>query len=117
MQKLRIRIVKERTNTDRSIIDKTQKIGRYFGKNIYSILGSDALPLIVTPAIFVIFAGLGWWFWYVALPRPSAILPAIAVLCLTTYCFYNLFWRYKKHETEQNAIRLSTERMRKHSSR
>ncbi len=117
MQKLRIRIVKERTNTDRSIADKTQKIGRYFGKSIYSILGSDALPLIVAPAIFVIFAGLGWWLWYTELPMPSAILPTIAVLGLTAYCFYSLFGRYKKHETKQNAIRLSTERMRKHSSR
>lgn len=117
MQKLRIRIVKERTNTDRSITDKTQKIDRYFGKSVYSILGSDALPLIVAPAIFVIFAGLGWWFWYVALPTPSAILPAIAVLGLTTYCFYSLFGRHKKHETKQNAIRPYPERARKHSSR
>lgn len=102
MQKLRIRIVKERTNTDRSITDKTQKIGRYFGKSIYPILGSDALPLIVAPAIFMTFVGLGWWFWYVALPMPSAILPSIAVLGLTAYCFYNL--GYKKHENKHKTI-------------
>ncbi len=50
---------------------------------------NDILPLIIAPLIFISFAGLEWWSWYLEVSIPSPILLIIVVTGLGILCYIN----------------------------
>lgn len=88
MQKLRLRIIKKKSpaisNTN------TPEKSVHVRKRIYSLLDSDALPLIIAPAIFLMLTGLEWWRWHNSGMQPPSPIPLTIVATLGIYCFYRL---------------------------
>ncbi len=110
MQRLRFRIIKKRTNSYQSITSNLyQKLNQYIRERIHMILDNDILPLVIAPAIFMIFVGLEWWHWYIELPTPSPVFSTITAFGLVAYCFYK-FFGHKKYESKQNVIRPGIDR-------
>ena len=98
MPKLRFKIIKQKTKNYRSHTHNfLQNIGFTLREKFYSIMDNDVLPLIVAPAIFIIFVGLEWWQWYREMPTPSPILLTVIGLGVGVYCFYKLA-ENKKYE-------------------
>lgn len=105
MQKLRLRIIKKRTPAYQPAVSNThQKSGWQVRKRIHSLLGSDILPLVIAPAIFLIFTGLAWGHWYSEMPIPSPVLLTIVALALGVYCFYRLF-SHKRYQNKRFVVR------------
>jgi hypothetical protein len=107
MQRLRFRIIKKRKNNYQLFTNNvSQKINRYMREKIYAILDNGALPLVIAPAIFILFVGLEWWHWYIELPTPSPILLTIIAMGVGIYCFFKLSG-HKKFYDRQMAARPS----------
>lgn len=101
MPKLRLKIVKQRAkNRPSHARNLLHSAGRLIQEKINMILDSDVLPLIIAPSIFMIFAGLEWWRWYLEIPSPSPIFLTVIAIGLGLYCSYKLMG-YKKHEDER----------------
>lgn len=103
MPKLRLKITKQKmqkypTQTHRFLKD----IREFTQEKINQILDNDVLPLIIAPSIFIIFAGLEWWRWYLEIPTPIPLLLTIIALGLGTYCFYKLFGHKKREELQKD---------------
>ncbi len=75
-------------------------------EKINKILDNDVLPLIIAPSIFLIFAGLEWWRWYLEIPTPIPLLLTIIALSVGVYCSYKLLG-HKKNESRQKDLRTS----------
>ena len=73
------------------------------------MLDNDVLPLIIAPSIFLIFAGLEWWRWYLEIPTPIPLLLTIIALGLGVYCSYKLL-EHKKNGSRQKDLRTSINR-------
>ena len=75
---------------------------RFVQERIHKMLDNDVLPLIIAPSIFVIFAGLEWWRWYLEIPTPIPLLLTAIALGLGAYCFYKLFGHKKREDLQRN---------------
>ena len=99
MTRLRFKIIKRK---DENTSLKSSSFFRYTSQQIYKkikrILANDSLPLIITPPIFIAFAGLEWWHWYNDMPTPSPILLTVTALGLSSYCLYKFATRKKRTE-------------------
>lgn len=101
MPKLRLKIIKQKPQkSPTQIYNFLKDIRGFTQEKINQILDNDVLPLIIAPSIFIIFAGLEWWRWYLEIPTPIPLLLTIIALGLGAYCFHKLFG-HKKHENRQ----------------
>ena len=103
MPKLRLKIVKQKmqkypTQTHGLLKD----MHGFAQEKINQILDNDVLPLIIAPSIFIVFAGLKWWRWYLEIPTPIPLLLTVIALFLGAYCFYKLFGHKKKEDLQKN---------------
>lgn len=64
------------------------------------MMDNDVVPLVIAPIIFILFAGLEWWHWYLGLQTPYPALITITALALAIFCFYKRRDR-KMYEDEQ----------------
>lgn len=107
MPKLRLTIIKPRTKKHSSQTDNLLNIAsRFVPEKIHKMLDNDVLPLIIAPSIFLIFAGLEWWRWYLEIPTPIPLLLTIIALGVGVYCSYKLLG-HKKNESRQKDLRTS----------
>jgi hypothetical protein len=100
MPKLHIKITKRKKNYPLQTNHHLRNPGSFIHEKIQKILDNDALPLIITPPIFVAFVSLEWWHWYQKMPTPSPILLTLIALGLSVYCFYK-FIAYKKRSKKR----------------
>lgn len=107
MPKLRLKIIKQKTEKQslqsRNLL---RNINCFALEKINKILDNDVLPLIIAPSIFLIFAGLEWWRWYLEIPTPIPLLLTIIALSVGVYCSYKLLG-HKKNESRQKDLRTS----------
>ena len=107
MPKLRLTVIKPRTKKHSSQTDNLLNIAsRFTQEKINKLLDNDVLPLIIAPSIFVIFAGMEWWRWYLEIPTPIPLLLTIIALGLGVYCSYKLLG-HKRNESKQKDLRTS----------
>ena len=95
MPKLHIKITKRKKNDPPQLDHYFRDIAQFIQRKAKNILDNDALPLILTPPIFIAFVSMEWWHWYQNMLTPSPILLTIIALGLSVYCFYK-FTAYKK---------------------
>jgi hypothetical protein len=105
MPKLRLKITKQRANKHSSqTYNFLNDTNRFTQEKFHKILDNDVLPLIIAPSIFIIFAGLEWWRWYLEIPTPIPLLLTIIALSLGVYCSYKLLG-HKKNGDRQKDLR------------
>lgn len=105
MPTLRLRVITQKAKKHpRQTLNFRNYAGRIIQERIHKILDSDVLPLIIAPSIFMIFAGLEWWRWYLEIPTPIPLLLTVFALGLGVYCSHKLF-EHKKHENRQKDLR------------
>lgn len=103
MPKLRLRITKQRTQkTPLQKYSLLKEICAFAQEKINRILDNDVLPLIIAPSIFIIFAGLEWWRWYLEIPTPIPLLLTAIALGLGAYCFYKLLGYRRKEDLQKD---------------
>jgi hypothetical protein len=103
MPKLRLKITRQRTQeTPMQSHSLIKEICEFAQEKINRILDNDVLPLIIAPSIFIIFAGLEWWRWYLEIPTPIPLLLTVIALGLGAYCFYKLFGHKRKEDLQKN---------------
>ena len=107
MPKLRLKIIKQKVGKQ-SLQSRNlfKNINCFVLEKIHKMLDNDVLPLIIAPSIFLIFAGLEWWRWYLEIPTPIPLLLTIIALGLGVYCSYKLLG-HKKNESRQKDLRTS----------
>ncbi|MBL8499003.1 MAG: hypothetical protein LZF64_05300 [Nitrosomonas sp.] len=103
MPKLRLKIIKQKVKKQplqsRNLL---KNINCFALEKINKILDNDVLPLIIAPSIFMIFAGLEWWRWYLEIPTPIPLLLTIFALGLGIYCSYKLLGHRKNENKQQD---------------
>ncbi|MXS83051.1 hypothetical protein ABD07_08045 [Nitrosomonas oligotropha] len=105
MPKLRLKIIKQKVEKQSSQSRNLLKnINCFVSEKINKLLDNDVLPLIIAPSIFLIFAGLEWWRWYLEIPTPIPLLLTIIALGLGVYCSYKLLG-HKRNESKQKDLR------------
>ncbi len=110
MPKLHFKIIKQKTQKyPTQTYSLLKDIRGFTQERINKILDNDVLPLIIAPTIFIIFAGLEWWRWYLEIPTPVPLLLTIIALGLGAYCFYKLFG-HKKRENQPKDLRATLNR-------
>jgi hypothetical protein len=107
MPKLRLKIIKQKMEKQSPQSGNLlRNINCFALEKINKILDNDVLPLIIAPSIFLIFAGLEWWRWYLEIPTPIPLLLTIIALSVGVYCSYKLLG-HKKNESRQKDLRTS----------
>ncbi|MDE2389314.1 MAG: hypothetical protein KGN35_09595 [Betaproteobacteria bacterium] len=100
---LRLKIIKQKTQKYPTQTHSFLKdIHGFTQEKINKILDNDVLPLIIAPTIFIIFAGLEWWRWYLEIPTPIPLLLTIIAVGLGAYCFYKLLGYKKRGNLQKN---------------
>lgn len=101
MTKLRFKVIKKKkAPPPHQTSYFFRNTGRLIRKKITQVFADDALPLIITPPLFIAFASLEWWHWYHDMPTPSPILLTITALCLSIYCIYKFITSKKRVEKQ-----------------
>ncbi len=107
MPKLHLKVIKPKTKMYSPKTDSfLNNASRFVQEKIHRMLDNDVLPLIIAPSIFLIFAGLEWWRWYLEIPTPIPLLLTIIALSLGVYCSHKLLG-YKRNENRQKNLRTS----------
>ena len=103
MPKLRLKIIKQKPQkSPTQTYNFLKDIRGFTQEKINQILDNDILPLIIAPSIFIIFAGLEWWRWYLEIPTPIPLLLTVTALGLGAYCAYKLFGHKKREDLQKD---------------
>ncbi|MBY0499653.1 MAG: hypothetical protein K2P74_08635 [Nitrosomonas sp.] len=75
-------------------------------------MDNDILPLVIAPLIFISFAALEWWSWYLDVSIPSPILIIIVATGLGALCY--IYELLERKETADKKERIGVTADHKH---